>query len=1131
MPYSLFYRSRPYRLISYGVSPYTEIARWYLDRLGVEYREESHVPMLHFLLVKKTDELPGLMLPEKLLANSLEILSHFESRLPQREALDPDSKATENDALVQRFYWQTGMAVRRWAYFNMLPDRRRTLRTWHRGAPWWEKVISWFFFPIMRAIMSKGLKLNSAAPAESLAEINDCFAMVESRLSDGRRYLMGDQISTADIVFAALMAPALFPAEYRGALPSLDEVPATMRNEVLRLRETIAGQYALRLYRADRGVPWRDGIVYPTGIKAFFRRLTSVITSCPLLLRFAFKLLRRFRPILVIRKTVVVSRHRDVKEILARDEEFTISEINQNRMDRAHVPFILGWDRSPQYDREAGILRKAFKPGDMERIRQIVVEESQKLLEAADDGRIDIVNGLTRVVPTRVVARFFGIPGPCEQVMMRWLRVLFYEVFLNRSDLPDVSQTAAQYADQLQDYLTALISRKKKEILANQDLCEDDFLSRLLRQQISGGDALDDDGIRRNISGILVGAVDTTSAAIAQAFDVLIDRSSDLADARAASLRGDIETVSRIVFESLRFNPQAPALLRFCRNGAMIATGTPDETTVPPGSTILLATLSAMFDPAAFPKPSSIRTDREKDLYLHFGSGMHTCFGREINMVQIPEIAMALLKRRGLKRASGRKGRMVYDGPFPDRFVMEFQSSPPMRVTVAEKQSGATIIKRIANDKVSSLRDLLRNIGDSIETNPDIQFAALTNVHFMSWFIINGDKLEGATNRSAQAYLVLELNVDGSIDDFLKQLEQKAGNALEKIYKHCVDYPLGQIADYLLCDDIGYNCFYIGWRGLSVDRIRKERELRAELEKQLDTITCANLSARKIRAKLQEVLAYQKFRWATTCPQRPFLVRYSKQIVIAVAVLAGVILLGMVAGFYLLWSSKGWQPLAAIAFSVLSVGAVFLPVILILIAFLLILRRHEQNDWVSNVDPAHSKISDVVRRENAVVQNHMASVAKVKCGWFRKFLLKAVLKVIHILAAVVSNQGNLSGINTIHFARWVVILDGKYLLFLSNYDGSWENYLDDFIDRAAGGLTAIWSNTLGFPRTRFLTEGGARDEILFKTLTRNSQVPSLVWYSAYPDLTVENIHTNAAIREGLLGEMTETQSQIWLRNF
>jgi hypothetical protein len=48
---------------------------------------------------------------------------------------------------------------------------------------------------------------------------------------------------------------------------------------------------------------------------------------------------------------------------------------------------------------------------------------------------------------------------------------------------------------------------------------------------------------------------------------------------------------------------------------------------------------------------------------------------------------------------------------------------------------------------------------------------------------------------------------------------------------------------------------------------------------------------------------------------------------------------------------------------------------------------------------------------------------------------------------------------SIHFARWVILPRTDKLLFLSNYDGGWERYLEDFIARAHAGLTAIWSNT------------------------------------------------------------------------
>ncbi|WP_436441436.1 hypothetical protein, partial [Enterococcus faecium] len=75
------------------------------------------------------------------------------------------------------------------------------------------------------------------------------------------------------------------------------------------------------------------------------------------------------------------------------------------------------------------------------------------------------------------------------------------------------------------------------------------------------------------------------------------------------------------------------------------------------------------------------------------------------------------------------------------------------------------------------------------------------------------------------------------------------------------------------------------------------------------------------------------------------------------------------------------------------------------------------------------------------------------------------------------NRGELGGIPTILSARWVMIDGGKRLLFLDNYGGAWESYLNEFIDLAAvKGLNAIWSNTFvtaegksyGFPAAKFL---------------------------------------------------------------
>jgi hypothetical protein len=126
--------------------------------------------------------------------------------------------------------------------------------------------------------------------------------------------------------------------------------------------------------------------------------------------------------------------------------------------------------------------------------------------------------------------------------------------------------------------------------------------------------------------------------------------------------------------------------------------------------------------------------------------------------------------------------------------------------------------------------------------------------------------------------------------------------------------------------------------------------------------------------------------------------------------------------------------------------------------------------------------------------------------------------MVHIVTALADAgalTGKLGGIQTIHFARWVALPDRR-LLFFSNYDGSWEAYLGEFVDKAAMGLTMIWTNTIWYPKTRLLLFRGAKDEETFKAWTRANQVPTQVWYSAYPFLSVGDVLRNAKIRE-LLG--------------
>ncbi len=394
---------------------------------------------------------------------------------------------------------------------------------------------------------------------------------------------------------------------------------------------------------------------------AWVRRLSG-----PNVLRPTFTVLRRCAPVISFGRRTVVTRHADVLDVLRRDVEFTIAEVNGARMERWSGPFILGMDRGAILQRESDVLAQAVRPDDLVRISGFVRNRATEIIGAArPSGRIDAVGDFTRVVPARLVGSYFGVPGPDEATTMRWMRALFDVVFLD--DGARAQEVATVALAEQRPYLQALIAGRRAEVTAGAPV-PDDVLTRLvtLSQEHTW---LDDAAIARNLNGFIVGAVDTTSKAAALIVDELLRRPEMHTAVRAAAVAQDIDAVRQYSYEALRFRPHQPVVVRYCGQDTRVG-----GRRVKAGQWVMAATLSAMFDPAAVPEPRQFRPDRSVVEHLHFGHGLHTCFGRRINSVQIPELVAALLRLPGLRRAPGRQGHLRYDGPFPDQMILEFDS-------------------------------------------------------------------------------------------------------------------------------------------------------------------------------------------------------------------------------------------------------------------------------------------------------------------------------------------------------------------------------------------------------------------------------------------------------------------------
>jgi glutathione S-transferase len=248
---------RPPRLLTIPISHYCEKARWALERAGIDYSEEAHVQMVHRIAAIRTGagrKVPVLITGEGALSESSRIVRWADRRLPEdRRLVWPEARA-EIDELERGFDEVFGVEGRRWMYASMMNTDIPT-RFGTEPMPTWERRALPLGMPLLRLYLRLFMDAAPGAADEALARVERTFDQVEERLADGRRYLVGDRFSAADLAFAALSAAVLMPERYGVRLPQPADLPPEIAAVVVGLRGRPAGEFAARIVAEER--PWR----------------------------------------------------------------------------------------------------------------------------------------------------------------------------------------------------------------------------------------------------------------------------------------------------------------------------------------------------------------------------------------------------------------------------------------------------------------------------------------------------------------------------------------------------------------------------------------------------------------------------------------------------------------------------------------------------------------------------------------------------------------------------------------------------------------------------------------------------------------------------------------------------------
>jgi hypothetical protein len=413
-------------------------------------------------------------------------------------------------------------------------------------------------------------------------------------------------------------------------------------------------------------------------------------------------------------------------------------------------------------------------------------------------------------------------------------------------------------------------------------------------------------------------------------------------------------------------------------------------------------------------------------------------------------------------------------------------------------QSTFNIVARIRAGRLEALRTLLVSMnqhpGFADPRNALVPYWQLPQLHFARFTILEANTNDdirafGIEPRPWPAALCFIGDVDGDAVRFLAELVIRAEPGLRQIFGHCEDLDDStDLLQWLRAHDRRPAANYVNWRGRTVRQVREEAALATALGIAMDAHRTAEpplppaAIQLDLRARVAEEVAAGRL---TLTPPEPTPAGWRLR---ELANLIGV-------------------PLVLLAFA---------PLFLVLApSYVYRLRQLEESDPDNRelLDPDH--VRTLVAQEDVDVSNHFNVFGQVKPGLLRRFTIRLGLLLVDYGARHVYGRGYLTRVQTIHFARWVMLDGDRRVFFASNYDGSEDSYMDDFINKVAWGLNLVFGNGVGYPRCRWLIHGGAKFEQQYKRTLRRNQLPSGSWYKAYPGLTAVDLARNARIRRGL----------------
>jgi len=142
----------------------------------------------------------------------------------------------------------------------------------------------------------------------------------------------------------------------------------------------------------------------------------------------------------------------------------------------------------------------------------------------------------------------------------------------------------------------------------------------------------------------------------------------------------------------------------------------------------------------------------------------------------------------------------------------------------------------------------------------------------------------------------------------------------------------------------------------------------------------------------------------------------------------------------------------------------------------------------------------------------------------RWYMVWANRLIFHVAVRFPSTLKGLITLSLIHYARWTIIprdkfphlspnqpkedLKYSYMLFHTNFNGSWDQYVDSFTFAIPSGLDLFWKFNIRYPKSVPLTP--------FHDYIRYNQIDTDHYYSAYPMASSNDVKAGKKVRETVI---------------